>query len=570
MPTLGRRISAARTVQSVLADPRPDLEVLLVDQCLDPVHPEAFPDDPRFRYVASNTVGISAGRNAGVELARGDVIAHTDDDCSVSPGWASTILSVFEENPGIDLAYGGVEAAAAPAAGFIPAYRVSREVVVSSLRSTHRIDGMGACFAYRRPVWEAVGGFDEALGAGAELESAEEVDFTQRALTLGHVVMETPRFSVVHHGYRSWEALGALLRGHLVGIGAVSAKQLRLRKWSYWWTLTLLAWRWAFGEPAIDFGRRPPRMVRLRAFARGLSIGWGKSINAGGVFDQSAPPGGRRPPVRVGESPVLVTRHEAFPSFFVIGAAKAGTTSLHEHLRVHPQVFMSPLKEPNFMALSDELQRDDAPKVLRESIQKMPDTPAKYVDLFRGARSMDAIGESSPWYLNSTQAAERIRYYVPTAKLIVLLRDPAERAFSAYKMHRRLGTETCDTFEAALERHEERAGTSNWGLDYLTPGFYRRHLAAYEPELRAGSLRVWMFEELRDDAKQLVRSVYSFLGVDPDFVPPRLGVRFNDAGKNALSLSPETRERLISVYRDDVLALEDLIKRDLSHWLRAE
>jgi len=554
----------------VLADPRPDLEVLLVDQCLDPVHPEAFPDDPRFRYIASDTRGISAGRNAGVELARGDVIAHTDDDCSVSPGWASTILKVFEEAPEIDVAYGGVEAAAPPAAGFIPSYRVRREVVVSSLRSTHRIDGMGACFAYRRAVWNAVGGFDEALGAGAELESGEEVDFTQRALTRGHVVMETPRFSVVHYGYRSWEALGSLLKGHLIGIGAVSAKQLRLGKWSYGWTLVLLAWRWAFGKPAIDFGRRPPRMVRLRAFARGLSIGWGKAISEGGVFDQSTPLGARREPTGPVDRPSIVTRHEAFPSFFLIGAAKAGTTSLHEHLRVHPHIFMSPLKEPNFMALRDEAQRDDVPQALRESIRKMPDTPAKYVDLFRGARSMDAIGESSPWYLNSTRAAERIRYYVPNAKLLVLLRDPAERAFSAYKMHRRLGTETCHTFEAALDAHEERVGTSNWGLDYLTPGFYRRHLAAYEPEFRTGSLKAWMFEELRDDARALVRSVYDFVGVDPEFVPPRLGVRFNDAGKNALRLSPETRERLISIYREDVLALQDLIGGDLSHWLKVE
>src|SRR5262245_16436607 len=115
------------------------------------------------------------------------------------------------------------------------------------------------------------------------------------------------------------------------------------------------------------------------------------------------------------------------PNFFIVGAAKAGTTSLHAYLSAHPQVFMPALKEPHYFAdfeLSPEF--DNFMPVIR-------DQPA-YQDLFRGSQGSTAVGEASPSYLCDPAAAARIKAAIPDAKIVISLRNPVDRAYSHYLM----------------------------------------------------------------------------------------------------------------------------------------
>ena len=96
-------------------------------------------------------------------------------------------------------------------------------------------------------------------------------------------------------------------------------------------------------------------------------------------------------------------------------------------------------------------------------------------------------------------------------------------------MHRRLGTEPAPTFEAALKAQSQRQGAWDWGIEYLQPGFYHRHLTRYFDRFSREQIRIYRYEEYSLDPGAIVRDVFGFIGVDPDFVPPNLSVRYNSA-----------------------------------------
>jgi len=288
--TKDRGDMACRTVRSILQNRYPRFDVLLVDQSAgDEVAfgADEFQDDPRFRYVRTATAGISAARNVGAGLAQGEIVANTDDDCEVPLDWLERIAATFAAWPDAAVVFGEVDAAPHPDEGFIPAYRVRRSIRVRGAWRKHQIEGIGACFAYRRELWHAVGGFDERLGVGGEFRSAEEVDFTIRALALGRVAGETTSFGVVHFGFRRWDQAEDLLEAHLHGLGAMSAKHLKRRPLQYGFVLANLGARWFWGRPVVDFGHRPRRRTRLRAFLQGFHSGWRLPVDMNDAFYSS-------------------------------------------------------------------------------------------------------------------------------------------------------------------------------------------------------------------------------------------------------------------------------------------
>src|SRR5687767_14301335 len=125
------------------------------------------------------------------------------------------------------------------------------------------------------------------------------------------------------------------------------------------------------------------------------------------------------------------------PNFFIIGAPKCGTTSLYEYVRQHPDVYMSPLKEPVYWAFDPDGPRD--PDRLRKF---RVTTREEYERLFEGATGQRILGEASPVYLASERAARAIRENIPHAKMVVLFRDPAEATFSAFLGRIRDGRES--------------------------------------------------------------------------------------------------------------------------------
>lgn len=293
------------------------------------------------------------------------------------------------------------------------------------------------------------------------------------------------------------------------------------------------------------------------------------------------------------------------PNFLVIGAGRSGTTSLYEYLREHPEVFMSPVKEANYFAFPEGHQPERGPGgvlVRRGAVS----TLAEYEALFADAGDARAIGEASPRYLRTPEAPARIDALLPDVRLVAILRDPVERAYASYLGLRRDGLEPQPTFEDAL-RDDERRQREGWPFSGLVDaGLYHRHLSRYYERFPPERIRVYLHDDLRADAAGLVRDLLSFLGVDPDFSPDtarvhgRTGVVRNRVLGELWSRSrrvrdglgpvmprrvsegvrrwvlrdlerpqvaPATRAQLIPVFRPDVLALEELIGRDLSAWL---
>ncbi|MEO0531457.1 MAG: sulfotransferase, partial [Planctomycetota bacterium] len=172
------------------------------------------------------------------------------------------------------------------------------------------------------------------------------------------------------------------------------------------------------------------------------------------------------------------------PDFFLIGAAKSGTTSLANYLDSHPDVYLCKPKEPNFFAFPPNVEpscQGPAPaevlfdKLLRYSVT----VPAEYDRLFKPATTGQQTGDASVRYLYEPSAAERIANHAPNAKAIAILREPVARMYSHYHMNVRNGFEPL-TFEDALQAEDERV-TSGWGWDwhYRRVGRYAKQLDRY-------------------------------------------------------------------------------------------
>ena len=166
----------------------------------------------------------------------------------------------------------------------------------------------------------------------------------------------------------------------------------------------------------------------------------------------------------------------ALPDFLVIGAPKAGTTALHVALAGHPELFMSPIKEPKFFLTDGPPPSGGGPgdaATYREHVWRRPD----YEALFAGAPPGALRGESTPFYLHDRLAHRRIRTLIPGARLIVILRDPVERAHSNWAHLRSAGLEPIGDFVAACAAQDRRAA-AGWAAfwHYIALGRYGEQL----------------------------------------------------------------------------------------------
>lgn len=299
------------------------------------------------------------------------------------------------------------------------------------------------------------------------------------------------------------------------------------------------------------------------------------------------------------------------PNFLIIGAPRSGTTTLHEELKRHPQVFMSSIKEPLFFAVEGESEPFRGPRD-NQGIRDLK----TYCSLFSGVRDEKAIGEASPLYLYSQKAPYRIKHYIPNVKLIAILRNPIDRVYSHFLHHKLLGYENLDDFREAIEAEEERE-RMRWSpfWFYRKMGLYGEQLTRYFSLFQSDQIRVFLFEDLQQNPKSLFKDIAQFLGIDgglvikapavhnasgypinvklntfltqPNFISTILrpflsekarlklrlkvwdvilrGVRQSNLRKPPLR--PEVREWLIEYYREDILRTQDILRRDLSYWL---
>lgn len=283
--TRDRGSDVARTVTSVLQNGYPAYELLVIDQsrddstarCLD-----AFRHDGRVRYLHSQEVGLSRGRNLGVSESRGEIIAFTDDDCEVPTNWLQKLVEAFHVDNRLGLVFGNVLAGPYDSTkGFIPAYVRNIPFMARSIWQKHQVEGIGACMGIRRCVLDDLGGFDQILGIGAPLMTGEESDLTIRILLAGYFVYESPDIMLVHYGFRAWEDGNATIKNYWFGTGAMFAKHLKCGHLSIIYNLTYLAYRWIFGRSRVasSLGIRACRLIRLASFVRGFVIGFLTPVN---------------------------------------------------------------------------------------------------------------------------------------------------------------------------------------------------------------------------------------------------------------------------------------------------
>jgi GT2 family glycosyltransferase len=232
IPTRNRGSQAAEAARAVLDDPS-DFQLVVVDQSTDDSTVEALralQTDGRLRVIRSSLQGASNARNAGVAATAAPLIAFTDDDCRPGPGWVSTILRVFDQEPEASLVFGRVhlpplEKEGDYAASFEPRQRLQRAVVPTPDGDL----GIGANFAIKRHVLAALGGFDPLLGPGAPFfRGAEETDLLIRALHRGYLVVNAAECDVLHLGIRTGADVRPLHQAYQFAVGAAFGKHARL------------------------------------------------------------------------------------------------------------------------------------------------------------------------------------------------------------------------------------------------------------------------------------------------------------------------------------------------------
>ncbi len=192
-----------------------------------------------------------------------------------------------------------------------------------------------------------------------------------------------------------------------------------------------------------------------------------------------------------------------WPNLFIVGAPKGGTTTLWRYLDQHPDVFMSPEKEPNFFL-------DPTPPV------RVP-TEEAYLGLFAGASDETWLGEASGRYFSDPTTPGLIKARVPDARIMIALRDPVERAYSSYWHDVKFGIESRPFAEVVDEQLDDSRLPVGADPDkkHVYLGFYSQHVARFV-DVFGDATRVGFLEDLHADPEGEAASIFEFLGVDPD------------------------------------------------------
>lgn len=290
------------------------------------------------------------------------------------------------------------------------------------------------------------------------------------------------------------------------------------------------------------------------------------------------------------------------PNLLIIGAAKSGTTALHEYLAQHPDIFMSTPKEPRFFYVWENPQQMEIHEREGRSEHNYYHTIERYSKLFEKGKECAIRGESSTAYLANPDCAARIKKLVPHAKLIAVLRNPVERAFSNYLMYKKWQIEKKEF--AAVINEEIQTGRTSYQqpMRYLFLGKYVESLKTYYGLFPAEHIRVYLYDDFETEPVNMLKDIFQFLGVDDSFVPD-MKRRHNVSLINRYANAPRTnkvlstvekgfaklkmplleksvksirfykpkfdiddRKKLTNYYSEEISALEKILNKDLSNW----
>ena len=239
--------------------------------------------------------------------------------------------------------------------------------------------------------------------------------------------------------------------------------------------------------------------------------------------------------------------------FIIAGAQKCGTTALHAFLQKHPQITLGDQQEMHFFDTDENFAREPVDYELLH--QHFP-----HWSRFKVA------GECTPHYIYYKPAMERIRNYNPNIKLIILLRNPIERAFAHWNMQRFKKREPLDFLDAVKQEHRRVAETSplqTRRFSYVDRGFYSRQLERVWRFFPREQVRIIKSEEFRVRPRETLRSVFAFLGVKPLRI-------MRNKDRNVVpyerEMRPEEREYLRSTFANEIATLERMLGWDCADW----
>ena len=284
--------------------------------------------------------------------------------------------------------------------------------------------------------------------------------------------------------------------------------------------------------------------------------------------------------------------------FFIVGAPKAGTTSLYHYLNEHPQVEMSSQKEPDYF--SDKAINEQGMYYGKNRVNTLD----KYESLFVQKESV-VYGEGSVSYLFYDNVAEDIKKYNPNAKIIIMLRNPIERAFSHFLMDYRLGL-IRDSFENVIANKSKHKNAHLFYQQYIEVSKYTTQIQRYLDFFEKDSILFIDYDDFKKNVSETVDKAYNFLNISTDFAA-NINTKYNafTMPKNKIirfiysfvflrkiltflfpiylvrnirgflfkedekpELLKETRVLLGKIFNDDIRKLEEVLGKDYSKWIQ--
>jgi hypothetical protein len=293
------------------------------------------------------------------------------------------------------------------------------------------------------------------------------------------------------------------------------------------------------------------------------------------------------------------------PDFFIVGAPKCGTTALIDYLKQHPEVFVPERKELDFFG-SDLVFKDYRPG------------EEEYLSWFAGANGKKRAGEGSVWYLYSMRAAAEIKGFSPSARIIIMLRNPVDMMHALHGQRVYNGNEDIEDFAAALAAEKDRRrglrlpsrATDHFGWSYRDVARYAQQVDRYFTTFGRDRVRVILYDDFARETAQAYRETCRFLDIDDSFQPVLRVVnarkrirsqavreflrrphpaaawllraaglrpdrnggykgwlrRWNSTSRSLQPLDPTVRRRLQTEFEPEVRQLSVLLGRDLGHW----
>ncbi|UOQ87010.1 sulfotransferase domain-containing protein [Gracilibacillus salinarum] len=297
---------------------------------------------------------------------------------------------------------------------------------------------------------------------------------------------------------------------------------------------------------------------------------------------------------------------EIKPNLFIVGAQKSGSTSLYYYLNQHPSVFFSKEKEPRYFNYKYNKNLQNGPGDRKWDNSRITNFK-EYIDLFKNVRDEKIIGEATIEYLYFSEVAQELKKFNKNSKIIIILRDPKERAYSAYTHLCRDLRENLSFKDALLEENKRIDSGYHQIWHYKNVGLYYNQVKTYYDVFGYNNVKVVLYDDLLNNPNNLLVEIQKFLELEVHSI--KTSNKYNQSGipKNkfiqeiilndnmvkstvkkflplnirnklrhkAISMNiekpkmdSEVRGYLIEFFREDIMKTQNIIGRDLTSWLK--